>query len=494
MKTLEDLCKEALSRDSGRKAIEFHNQWFTWGQIRDVAEQLIELLASSGVAPDDAVTFIPRNRPSALAALLALMSQGRGIRMLYAFQSAESLARQIERQMPAVVIAEDSDFSPEVKATLSKHHIAGIQLTEMNASCITQRTESNQLTREDSTQPAAREIEILTSGTTGTPKQFPISYSLIEKFMIGEKILSGDIYDGRGEGALLYFPIGNITGIHTTVPALIKGQEIVLLDRFSLQGWHDFVIRYRPVSSGIPPAAMQSLLDADIPKEDLSSLAYMGSGAAPLDSSIQKAFEERYDIPILLSYGATEFGGPVTGMTLDLYKEWGEKKFGSVGRPFPGFDARIIDAETEQELPAGKQGLLEVISPRIGKHWIRTADVAVIDEDGFVFLQGRADGAIMRGGFKVLPETIEHALLQHPAIHGVSVVGVPDERLSEVPGAAVQLHHGVETPSVDELNQFLRERLLATQIPVHWRFVESLPKTPSFKIDRPSVKQLFRSE
>lgn len=100
-------------------------------------------------------------------------------------------------------------------------------------------------------------------------------------------------------------------------------------------------------------------------------------------------------------------------------------------------------------------------------------------------------GAIMRGGFKVLPETIESALLQHPAVATASVVGIPDERVSEVPGAAVQIKAGIDTPTVEELQQHLRERVLSTHIPVHWLFVDTLPKTPSFKVDRPAVRRLF---
>ena len=94
------------------------------------------------------------------------------------------------------------------------------------------------------------------------------------------------------------------------------------------------------------------------------------TGAAPLDPTVQRAFEERYGIPVLLAYGATEFGGPVALMTLDLYKEWGQKKFGSVGRPFAGAQLRVINPETGAVLPPNTQGLLELIAPRMGPDWI----------------------------------------------------------------------------------------------------------------------------
>jgi acyl-CoA synthetase (AMP-forming)/AMP-acid ligase II len=154
----------------------------------------------------------------------------------------------------------------------------------------------------------------------------------------------------------------------------------------------------------------------------------------------------------------------------------------------------VIDPETQAVLPPGTQGILEVISPRIGPDWIRTADVGVIDADGFLFLLGRLDGAIMRGGFKLLPETIERALLLHPKISAANVVGVPDRRLGQVPAAAFTIKPGFEPPTSAELEAHLREHVPATHIPVLWRFVEEIPKTPSFKIDRPALRRLFEEQ
>ena len=508
MKTLQQLSAEALAREADQPAVNFEGAWYSWGQLREVADQVCDLLEQSGAGIDTTVTFVPRNRPSALASLMAFLSQGRSVRMLYPFQTAASLARQIEQQQtntqqpnhdrPAAVIAAARDFSDEVVAVLREQGIVGISLSEMKAELVTgcERIAAQRQPIDSPDESVERRIEILTSGTTGTPKPFPIPYSLIENHMLGEQLRTGQMpYFSDEAPALLYFPIGNITGIHTTVPPLIKGQSIMLLDKFDLQTWCQYVKEYRPTTSGIPPATMGQLLDANVPAEDLASLKSMGSGAAPLDPSLHREFERRYQIPILLSYGATEFGGPVTGWNLDLYQQFSEAKFGSVGKAFPGgFKVRVVDPVTEQELPAGEEGILEVVSPRIGTNWIRTSDIAMIDSDGFVFLRGRADGAIMRGGFKVLPETIEKALLLHPAVSSVSVVGVPDKRVTEVPAAAVQLRPGVGAPSADELSTHLREHLLATHIPVHWKFVDDLPKTPSFKIDRPAVKRLFSEE
>ncbi len=483
MSELDELSARALVRAASQPAIEFEGRWFSWGELRQVADRLGALIEASGARSRTPVAFVPRNRPSAIAVLLGLIAQRRTVRMIYAFQSATALARDVERVKPAVLVAAAEDFSEEVRTVLRAQGIAAFALREMDAAALSGFEHAAD--RPDSSHP---HIEILTSGTTGPPKQFSVSYELIARHLVGANPAT-DL--SQLPPTLLFFPLGNISGLYSSLPPLLKGQRAVLLERFSVAGWHDHVLRYRPEASGMPPAGVQMVLDANIPPADLTSIRRFGTGAAPLDPTVQRAFEERYGIPILLSYGATEFGGPVTAMTLELHAVWGQRKFGSVGRTLPGAQLRVLDPETGTVLPPGQEGILEVISPRIGPDWIRTSDIALIDEDGFLFHRGRADGAIMRGGFKLLPETIERALLLHPAVSAAAVVGLGDQRLGQVPAAAIQLKPGVVPPDVAELEAHLRQHVLATHIPLAWRFVETLPRTPSLKVDHPALRQLF---
>jgi long-chain acyl-CoA synthetase len=497
MSTLEQLCALALAREASQPAIEFDQRWIDWGSMRKVAERLRALIAASGVAPHAPIAFVPRNRPSAVAALLGLIADGYSIRMLYAFQSSASLARDIERLQPAIIVAAAQDFSPELLATLQTSGIAAIALSEMDAVAVTGLVRSTRIS--NAPVPPQRQIEILTSGTTGPPKQFAITFDLIARHFLGPSLTQSGTGSAQSEPAhelppaLLFMPLGNISGIYSTVPIMLKGQRAVLLERFTVAGWHDHILRYRPQISGLPPAGVQMVLDSNVPPADLVGIRSIGSGAAALDPTAQKAFEARYKIPILLSYGATEFAGPVTAMTIDLHARWGEQKFGSVGRALPGAQLRVIDPDTGTVLPPGKEGILEVISPRIGPQWIRTNDIVLIDEDGFMFHRGRADGAIMRGGFKLLPEIIERALLLHEAISAAAVLGLHDRRLGQVPAAAISIKPDATRPSIPELETHLRQHVYATHIPVTWRFVDDLPRTPSLKIDRPALRALFET-
>jgi long-chain acyl-CoA synthetase len=487
---LPQMAAYALDRDPTRHAIEFDGRWHVWGDMAHVAHGLRRLLAQSGVAPDAPVAFIPRNRPSAIAALLGLIADSRTIRMIYGFQSCAGIIRDIARLRPHVLVADNQDISPELCVACAESGIALLALEGMTVRPV-EGLESS-LSRSPPSALNDPQIEILTSGTTGPPKQFALSYAMLEAHFINSALARQQGDDAAAAPPfLLYFPLGNISGLYSTLPMILRGQRVILHERFSIPGWHDYVKQYRPVHSGLPPSFVQQVLDADIPKQDLASLRMLGVGAAPLDPTVQQAFEDHYDIPILVSYGATEFAGPVAAMTAELHADWGRKKLGSVGRVMAGNQLRVIDPDNGDVLPAGQEGLLEVISLRMGPDWIRTTDVALIDEDGFLFHCGRADGAIMRGGFKILPESVERALMLHPAIAEAAVTGVSDPRLGHVPAAAIRLKPGVWAPDLDELEAHVRHLVLATHIPVKWLICNTFPRTPSLKIDRIALNQMF---
>ena len=491
--SLAQMAQEALGRDPATRAIEFEGCWHDWGEVSALAKRVMALLEETGIAADAPVGFVARNHPSALAAQLGLIAADRRIVMIYPFQSPEALAGDISRAHVAALVGAEGDIAGPVLDALRDSGTAAIALDGMAARTVPGfETASADFEYQARGEPR---IEILTSGTTGPPKRFPIPYRMISEHLIGKATTPGASTSGRPSAApfLLFMPLGNISGIYTTIPPMLQGQPVVLLERFSIAGWRDFVVRYRPVMSGVPAAMVRALLDADIPREDLASIRFMGVGAAPLDPDVQAAFEERYGIPILLSYGATEFGGPVASMKPEHIEEFGFAKRGSVGRALGEARLRIVDPESGAELPPGREGLLEVVSPRMGPDWMRTSDVAVLDADGFLYIRGRADGAINRGGFKLLPGAIERALMEHASVAAACVVAVPDRKLGEVPGAAIQARPGTATLDSSELERHLRERLPATYIPRHWRVLEELPRTPSEKIDKAATRRLFQT-
>lgn len=489
---LEETASRALKRERRRPAMGVKGRWRDWGWVHDYAAGVSAALRDCGIPAGAPTAFVPRNRPASAAALLALIEQSRTIYMMYAFQTPEALAENLRKLQKRVLVISRSDFvGPVVEA--AKSIGAGVVLLDE------ERAEpfaaaSAVVEADNPTMESDPAIYVLTSGTTGTPKHFRLPYSVIAEQVNTANLIFGKQTDSAKPPmpTLTYFPFANISGLYHLLPVLMTGNPAILLEKFEIGAWLDYMREYRPAIGSLPPPGVQMALDAGLTRDDLKGTEFINTGAAPVDPTLHRAFEERFGITLLLSYGATEFGGPVAYFTPDLHRKWGKQKFGSVGPAWNGAALRIVDSQTGEVLPPNTEGLLEVIAPRIGPDWIRTTDVAIIDEDGFLFHRGRADGAIMRGGFKLSPQLIEDALMLHPQVAAASVVGIPDPRLGQVPVSAIQLRGGQTPPPPAELIAHLRKHLLATQIPVAFRFVEELPRTVSMKVDLSGVRALFK--
>jgi acyl-coenzyme A synthetase/AMP-(fatty) acid ligase len=353
-------------------------------------------------------------------------------------------------------------------------------------------------------QPAQPGVAILmlTSGTTGTPKRIPLRLSVLERQLI--EAAGGQRHGTAGEAApLLAANVGimsgslvHIGGVWGVLGPAMAGRPTCMLERFTVPEWRAAVVEHRPKASGAPPAALRMILDADIPKADLASLITLGAGTAALDPAIVDEFLRRYDLPVLSNYGATEFAGGVASWSYRAFRESWQTKRGSVGRIHKGIEARVIDPETDIELPFGAEGVLELrgFAAGDGESWVRTTDRAVLDADRFLWIRGRSDNAINRGGFKVHPDEVIAALELHPAVREASVVGLPDRRLGEAPVAALVLRAGAPRPSDEELAAWVKGKLIAYCVPTAFRIVDDLPRTPSMKVSAPAVRDLFAGE
>ena len=197
---------------------------------------------------------------------------------------------------------------------------------------------------------------------------------------------------------------------------------------------------------------------------------------------------------MLQNYGATEFAGGVAGWTLKDFRKSGKDRRGSVGKMNPGIEGRIVNPETGEPLPYGEKGLLELRASHLGdgKSWVRTTDLAKMDEEQFLWILGRADNAIIRGGFKIIPDDVVKAIESHPAVLEACVVALPDPRLGQVPAAGYRVKSG-QSVGEDELRAFLRERLTAYQVPTKLLRLADFPRTPSMKPSQPELKKLLEA-
>ncbi|MCV7318620.1 class I adenylate-forming enzyme family protein [Mycolicibacterium confluentis] len=464
--------------------IEFERRWHSGDEVAEYGRRIGVCLDRAGVARDAPIGLVVRNRYPHAAATIGMIAAGRPVAMIYSFQSPEAIAADIARLDAAAVLADVEDWTDPVVQAVRRTGGAGVALSPDGPTGVTS------LERADSTRPRAvldGALAILTSGTTGPPKHFVIRSEVLEHTVYS---VTGGQADADEPPEMSYWPLGGIGGVCQLVTGVYVGKRMVLLERFSVDEWVRVVKRYGLQRVGVQPAVVRMLLDADVPAEELSSLQYVMSASGPLDVATRDAFEAKYGIPVLTAYGATEFAGSVCSWTPDLYREFGAHKRESSGRALPGVRVRIVDADSGSELPVGARGILEAKVPLLGPDWVHTTDVASIDEDGFITLHGRADGAINRGGFKILPETVRNALISHPCVRDAGVVGVPDQRLGQVPFAAVEPVPGTYPEEV-ELIAYVRAALPRHHVPVAIVVVDELPRTPSLKVSIPAVAALY---
>jgi acyl-CoA synthetase (AMP-forming)/AMP-acid ligase II len=472
-----------------RPCIEFEGRWYTGREVAAYGDAISAALREAGVAHSAPVGLVVRNRLPHAAAIIGFLAVGRPVSMIYSFQSPEAIGRDIEKLELSAIVADREDWTAPVIDAAKRAGSAGVVIS---LSTPTVETVHGLERRDESRQHAAVEpgvaLQILTSGTTGPPKRQDIKTSVLERTVFS--VTSGEKAPPDAPPEFAYWQFGGI-GVCQLVAGVYNARRIVMLERFTVDGYVHAIKTHGIKRSGVQPAVIRMLLDADVSKEDLASLDFLISASGPLDAETRDEFEKHFGIPVRLAYGATEFAGSLCAWTPDLIDQFGDSKRNSVGRPLPDTQVRIVDPETGADLPAGEQGLLEAKVAPISPDWIRTTDIASVDADGFVTLHGRADGAINRGGFKILPETVRRVLISHPAVRDACVVGVPDKRLGQVPFAAVEATPGAAAPPEDELKELVRQSLPVYNVPVAFAVVDELPRNPALKVSLPAVAALY---
>lgn len=463
--------------------IAFAGHWRSWQWLSDTADNINAALGDAG-----AVGLIARNRPQHIAAFAAQILARRTTAMIYSAQSPAGIAADIRSLRLPTVIADAQDWSVEALAAARETGCAAIAITDAAPSeAVKILIPRGYETFRDPVPDIA--FELLSSGTTGAPRRVALSWDAITAAIANAKTA----YAGTGgtdAPQIMVHPLGNVAGLAYVTPPLAYGQRLVLLEKFDARAWAQAVRDYRPARGTIPPAGVRMLLDSNIAADDLSSLSLLAVGGGTLDIDTHLAFEKRFSVPILTAFGATEFGGVIAHWTLDSYRQWGAAKRASAGQASAGVTLRVIDQEDFHPLGSGKIGLLEARVTRIGPDWIRTTDLASLDSDGFLFLHGRADAAINRGGFKIVPDAVVAMLKEHPSVADAAVVGIPDMRLGEIPVAAVELTAGARADG-ESLRAWLKHRMVAYQVPVSIKVVDALPRNASMKISLPDLRALF---
>lgn len=341
---------------------------------------------------------------------------------------------------------------------------------------------------------------IYTSGTTGRPKGVMLDHANVHAMCI---VAVEALELSAADHSLLTLPLFHVNGIVVSILSpLLAGGRSTIAGRFDPETFFGRVERARPTYFSAVPAiyAMLTARPED-ERPDLSSVRLAVCGAAPMPAELIERFENRFAIPLLEGYGLSE--GTCASTINPIH---GTRKPGTVGLPMKGQEVAIMDP-AGTVLPSGETGEVVVRGPNVMRGylnrpeetaktivdgWLHTGDVGRLDEDGYLVLVDRIKDMIIRGGENIYPKEIESVLYGHPQVLEVAVVGAAHPVLGEVPVAFVSARPN-ETVAVKELHERCRAELSKYKLPTEIHLVDTLPKNPVGKIDKPQLRERLAS-
>ncbi len=341
-----------------------------------------------------------------------------------------------------------------------------------------------------------------TSGTTGTPKGAMLTHGNVlfssQSFQSMRRIDSSDV-------TFAMAPLFHVTGLICSLSlSLLSGAALVLGYRFDVSTILRLIDEYKVTFTvGATTVFLSFLEHPEIGTTDISSLTKIICGGAPIPPSVIERYRSATGVYLHNGYGLTETTSPTFGTPLGAQSPVSASGSLALGVPLPDTEAKLL-GDDDQEVPLGEPGELVVrgrhvmagywnnpaeTAAQLSDGWLRTGDMATMDENGWFYLVDRKKDQINASGFKVWPQEVEEVLYEHPAVREAGVVGVPDEYRGETVKAFVSLRGGASVEA-DELVAFCRERLAAFKVPRIVEFLDDLPKTVTGKITRKSLREL----
>ncbi len=526
MRSIVEAVQRHARRQPERVALLFEGRELRYAEIAARAEQFARALTTASVRPGDSVALFLENCPEFVTAYLGTHLAGgivvlvntqyrevelrhimtdAGVRLCVTSPAgAEELRRLALPDLETLVIVGDGASFPHPRPQRARQVSplrsaevkgAGSRPREVDfADFLASGEAATQLPAPP--EPGAPAILAYTSGTTGRAKGALLSHRNLTSNIA---TLTSAWRWTESDRLLLVLPLfhahGLMVGLHGT---LYTGGSAVLRRKFDAARVLD-TLRDDPAITmffGVPTMYARLLAEAersvgrDCPPRNLRLFV---SGSAPLSAQLFADFERVFGQRILERYGMTE-----TIMNLTNPYD-GERRAGTVGGPFPGQEARVVDVATREVLPPGEIGEIEVRGPHVfGGYWNRpdataeafspdgwfkTGDLGWRSEDGYFTITGRARELIISGGYNVYPREVEDVLAQHPAVAEVAVLGLPDSDLGERVVAVVVPSEGRD-PTAEEIIGFCRERLAAYKKPRQVVFSASLPRNALGKVQK----------
>lgn len=530
LQTIPDLLRHAADKYPKHTAIVFAGARMNYSQLKQQVDKLAGALHTLGIAKGDRVAIMLPNCPQTIIAYYATLSLGAVTVMTNPLYVERELEHQWGDSGVKAVISLDI-FWPRIEAVRQKlpfEHVilSGIQdympvAKKLLAPLELRRqgkwvdvTYTNtvhafkKLLDRPNTQPAPVDLQPedlaclqYTGGTTGLPKGAMLSHrnliaslAQIRTFLLYEHHDAQDI----GLGIMPFFHVYGMNGLMNL--GIHLAATLVLIPQPEIKAIVEAIVAERPTFfTGIPALFVALNNYRNIDKVDLTSIKAVFSGAAPLPVEVMEKFEARTGARIAEAYGMTEASSVTHVNPLK-----GQRKFGSIGVPLIGTDAKVVDADDyRQDLAQGEVGELMVKGPQVmqgywnapaettnalHEGWLRTGDIARMDEEGYFYIVDRKKDVILSAGYNIYPREVEEVLYQHPKVLEAAVIGLPDDMRGEKIVAYLVLKPA-ETATAAEIRAFCRERLAQYKQPRTVIFRDSLPKAMAGKVLRRQLRE-----
>jgi acyl-CoA synthetase (AMP-forming)/AMP-acid ligase II len=408
----------------------------------------------------------------------------------------EQLAGILRRLSPGVIIVGD-DMMGRIEPV---DGLTILSTSDFDAQVATPGSGEDDLPFVD---PEEIAVLLFTSGTTGEPKAAVLRHRHLTSYILGSvEFLAAD----EDEAQLVSVPAYHIAGISSVLSSLFSGRRIVYLPAFDPEDWVKVAWQERITQAMVVPTMLGRILTyAEQTGADLSNLRHLsyGGGRMPIET-IERAMKALPSVNFVNAYGLTETSSTIAVLGPQDHRDAllseepaARRRLGSVGRPLPTVELEVRDPDGKP-VQAGERGEIwvrgeQVSGEYLGRSvltpdgWFRTNDAGWLDNEGFLFLDGRLDDVIVRGAENLSPGEIEETILSHPAVADVAVVGIPDQEWGEAVAAAVVLEDGHDV-SDEELKSWVRERLRSTKTPQVIQFRQEMPYNETGKLLRRVIR------
>ena len=480
------LLEMAVAKDPDRAAVAWDESELTTGGLSDLAD------GGAGVILNSAAEHVAYVGLGAAMLPILMFSAARAcvpITPLNYRLSVEGLQELIDR-LPQPLVVADAAYLDAVAGCGRRVISSQAFLREaLTANPVHQVADTEQVA-----------VQLFTSGTTSRPKAVELTHGNLTNYITQTvEFASADADDA----ALICVPPYHVAGVGAVLSNLFAGRKLVYLPRFDAQEWIRLVSQRRITNATVVPTMLDRIIDAlerqPAPLPSLKTLAYGGS-RAPLPL-VRKALKVLPNVGFVNAYGLTETSSTIAVLTPLDHREADRsehprfaRRLGSVGQAVPGIELQIRN-EQGDALPADESGELWVRGPQVsGRYaelgsvldsegWFPTRDIATVDEDGYLYIGGRSDDTIIRGGENISPAEIEDVLVEHPDVRECAVVGVDDPTWGQIIVAAI-VPRTDPGPNPEDIRTYVRAHLRSSRTPDRVVFLEDLPVNAIGKIVR----------